>query len=232
MRPRTCAVALLVALVAGCGSSSAANKSSHGAAMLSVIAAATNRTHTFHFSTTTVFLEHGGSGVPITGAAEVDRHQTILTASPPGAQGGYDILFAGTTVFVRVRSPDPTLAHPWCRAPRATSEPGVGVNPTDALTSLRDAGRVVHRVGRETIRGVATTHFRVSGHPGAEIWVDSHDLLRQYRWTHGKGDQTDTTDLFDFGVHVSIAVPEHVNACPVPTGPILPQSGSRTLPAP
>ncbi|WP_306320948.1 MULTISPECIES: hypothetical protein [unclassified Streptomyces] len=71
------------------------------------------------------------------------------------------------------------------------------LTPADALKSLAGA-KDVHRVGRETVRGTRTTHYRgTSGRQHIDVWLDARQLL--VRRTQRAGDFTGTVHYRDYG---------------------------------
>ena len=221
---------LSVVTLAGCGGgSSGATKSSGGAASLSVIAHATEKVHTYRFSTTVVLPVDGANTTLQTGEADLEANRASVTMSIPGVKGSETLIVTGKTVFDRTQSAVSSLAHGWCVLSGLTRSPGSGVDPTSVLTSLGNSGRELHKVGQEKVRGVATTHYRVSGTPPLDVWVDASDRLRRLHWTHGKAEQTDTTELFDFGTPVSIDLPANAPPCQLPALPSVPAGGIKAI---
>jgi hypothetical protein len=105
----------------------------------------------------------------------------------------------------------------WCLAVQAPSLSGTdrGV-PTlvDAIELLRKDGASVRYIGPETIRGVATSHFRSHAAQTFDVWVDAHDQLRRISGRLPalpgvlSGVPTSfTEDFFDFGVPVHFNPP-------------------------
>ena len=90
----------------------------------------------------------------------------------------------------------------WCKTKGTTSSnPGqaFGVDPTSVLGSLRPPA-TLQRVGTETVRGVATTYYRVvHGSAWNEVWVDATDHLRRARSHQGVQGATITVEFFDYG---------------------------------
>jgi len=65
------------------------------------------------------------------------------------------------------------------------------------LATLAGSHRNMHALGEEIVRGITTTHYRITGRgPTVEIWTDAQDRLRRIRTPYGT--DTDTTDFFDF----------------------------------
>jgi hypothetical protein len=185
--------------------------------MLSVIANTTERQHTYRFSDTMV-LPFGGANTFIqNGKTDLNAGRTALTMTQPGIKGSQDFIAEGATVYARVQSAVPGLSRSWCVESGRTHSPGSGISPVDPLTSIRNSGRALQRIGTDAVRGVRTTHYRVIGNPPLDIWVDGSDRLRRLRWTHGKANQTDTIDLYDFGASLEITVPTSAPPCSQPS---------------
>jgi hypothetical protein len=111
-------------------------------------------------------------------------------------------------------------------APRSPDDP---LWLLDALIGVRDATEV----GREEVRGVPTTRYRLGidlaaadeqlprgiTAPGprlyrslralpAEVWIDDEGRIRRMSYEHGeRRDYWQTTELWDFGLDVEIQVP-------------------------
>ena len=89
------------------------------------------------------------------------------------------------------------------------------------LESLSAEEGELERLGTEKVRGVVTTHYRMSSSNdlwnGAELWVDDDDRLRRLVQTTMKGtedEQVDSGDLFDFGADVPpITAPPAATPC-------------------
>src|SRR5581483_9141244 len=101
----------------------------------------------------------------------------------------------------------------------------------DPLALLRSSPATAVMVGHETVRGVATTHLRVTldlaalatrlrsqgytvDDPGratepADLWVDAQGRLRRMTspGRSGGASGTITLELFDYGVHVDVQPP-------------------------
>ena len=222
---RSCAVLAVVLVGAGCGSSAGGPSSSASSpttsgthvASLARIIEATNRLRAFRFSGTTV-LPPDSIGrrltIDITGATDARTNRSQLVNSSPGGSGHEDIIIDGVRLYSRVPGPSSLTGGRWCWSEGKRS-PGAGVSLTQTLARLRGSDRQVQYVGDAVVRGVATSHYRVTGGaaPTLDIWIDSADRLRRLRWTHGEDQQTDTTDLFDFNAPVSITVPSHARPC-------------------
>ncbi|MHB9759427.1 hypothetical protein ACYBSK_34030 [Streptomyces sp. BYX5S] len=82
----------------------------------------------------------------------------------------------------------------WIRHPYDTRS---DLTPADTLKALSGAADV-HRVGRETVRGVRATHYRGTvGRQRVDVWLDARRLL--VRRTQRAGDFTATVHYRDYG---------------------------------
>ncbi|MFE1949107.1 hypothetical protein ACFW9D_01390 [Streptomyces sp. NPDC059524] len=80
---------------------------------------------------------------------------------------------------------------------RHTYDERSDLGPADCLKTLAAAGDT-HRVGRETVRGVRTTHYRgTAGKQRVDVWIDARDLL--VRRTQRAGDFRSTVHYRDYG---------------------------------
>jgi hypothetical protein len=158
--------------------------------------------------------------LPVTFDAEVNAATGQAAGSMTGAVKG-DFVVAGHKAYLRVRgfvpaAPLGSFPRGWC-VELPSHERGIAVPTFGVVAALRDAGKVLRRVGTERIRGVDTVHYQLVGvRPPLDVWVDDHDRLRRERLIHGVDHQTETIDLYDFGVSVSIAVPNHAPPCEPP----------------
>lgn len=110
-----------------------------------------------------------------------------------------------------------------------------GTDPSDVLELLAEASGELRDLGRETVRGVETTHYRVevdvdklmqrlppeqrreaSGDDGdkktlpLEVWIDEDDLVRRVLIDESLDPQLrvrTTFEIFDFGVPVEVEAP-------------------------
>ena len=209
---------MVVAVVAGLAvtacSGGGASGDSH---LLSVIADATVRDHTFQFADTMAFPYSGANTFDEQGVVDDRAGAASFTMSQPGLPGEESDILVKDTLYDRVESSEPGFSHGWCAMRGALRHSGgPKLDPFDALDGLRSSGRSLHRIGTENVRGVATTHYHVSGNPPLDIWVDATDRVRRLRWTHGNAHQTDTEDLYDFGVSASITAPASAPPCSFP----------------
>jgi hypothetical protein len=95
------------------------------------------------------------------------------------------------------------------------------VDPATLLDDLQAEGIQVTEVGREDVRGVATTHYAVTPSPDgtspfeggtADVWIDDDGLVRRVEGrvdasAAGQGEVTLRAELYDLGEPVSITVP-------------------------
>jgi hypothetical protein len=226
-------------VVAGCGGSSHPSGApvpstvTPGRALLTRVLEVSNRVRTRFSSTIRFQVTDGGGGMTMHGsgvadlaAGLVEMTFTSSVAVPHLSQAGAPTFSAvpGADSHIVTRSRDydrlvgpPSVAHDWCwTTPKRV--PGPAVAPTATLATLVHKGATVTRVGTTVVRGVPTTHYVVTGSgrtSPVDIWVDSADQLRRIRWTQTgpTAIQTTTTDLFDFGVPVTIRTPTNAPAC-------------------
>ncbi|WP_338697322.1 hypothetical protein V2W30_16435 [Streptomyces sp. Q6] len=79
------------------------------------------------------------------------------------------------------------------------------LTPADSLKALGEA-KDLRRVGRETVRGTWTTHYRgTSGEQQMDVWIDFRDLLVQR--TQRAGDFTSTIRYSDYGAEAAAVRP-------------------------
>jgi hypothetical protein len=69
-------------------------------------------------------------------------------------------------------------------------------------------------LGRESVRGVKTTHYRARLNIGAvkgplDLWVDENEVVRRSR-QRGEEERSyvSTREYYDFGVNVEVKAPE------------------------
>jgi len=150
----------------------------------------------------------------ISGAGEADftdsRYRGKDTGSGLKAFGAtVNVILVKSNLFVNTPP-----AVTWCRIGDAslTREP-FGFDPTAVLHSLPP--ETLQRIGPETIRGVATTHYRILHARGwSELWVDASDFLRRVRSHQGNPESSKTLDLFDYGTPLTpITAPNTAPSC-------------------
>lgn len=130
------------------------------------------------------------------------------------------------------------VATDWVKMPIDRTDETVGfgasgpTSPTSILDDFSEAGAEVSEVGRETIRGVETTHYLVTfdaaalesledttsrafADSGAEdlpvdVWIGDDGFLYQFELT--VEDETGTThmiyNIFDYGADIEITIPD------------------------
>ncbi len=213
---RSCALAAIVAAsLSSCGSPADGNKTVTVESVLS----ATRGETTSRFSTTIVYLPETRVVSSYAGAEGADGN-TSFVLTQPGTRGEMDEVWSGSRLFSRTRTDLPGMSYGWCREQQVTKAQGSGVSPVNTLAALHLSGKILRHIGKDRVRGVETDHYEIVGaSPPIDVWVDSHDLLRRLRWTHGPAHQTDTVEIYDYGAPVSIAVPAHAPNCPlIPPG--------------
>jgi hypothetical protein len=158
--------------------------------------------------------------IDTSGATDSRTHRTEFTSVQPGQPGHEDTVYdGGSRVYTRLVESDTAGRVGWCSYP-AKHEPGPGISGENTLATVSGSNRQIQYIGQEVVRGVATTHYRVTGggESPIDIWTDAQDRLRRFRWTHGRDQQTDTTDYFDFDAPVAITIPTSAPPCNPYTG--------------
>jgi hypothetical protein len=134
----------------------------------------------------------------------------------------------GPDLYMRGMPDFPTpVGRPWQHY-RSDFVPDAAVqDPADLLRGFRLYRPSVRRMERRTVRGVPTTHYRLtsvvpvapklraagftggSGH--TDVWIDAHGHVRRLRQSvsplGGSAAATTVTDYFDLGVDVHVARP-------------------------
>lgn len=209
------------------------------------------------FETSGLSQTGGEASFTADGAVDYDRQLTRMTmdlSSFGGLLGGsdagdftFDAVLDGTVFYMRF----PLLAglvgegKPWLKmdlekvAKLSGNDLGLGMlgqsDPAQALAYLRAAGDF-DELGKEDVRGVATTHYKGIidprealdqlsgpqkeqlekqldesgvGEIPAEAWIDGDGYLRRLTVSLAVAGQTiaSTTEFFDFGEDVDIQVP-------------------------
>ena len=120
-----------------------------------------------------------------------------------------NVILVGSHVFVSVR------ARQWCELtdPSASKEP-LGFDPAAVLGSLRPPA-TLRRLGTDTIRGVATTHYQIlHSRMWNDLWVDGHDQLRRIASYLSQPASSETIDFFDYGARLApITAPPVATSC-------------------
>jgi hypothetical protein len=156
----------------------------------------------------------------------------LLGARKPNTRPVFDVVYTPRATYLR-RSP----ADRWTRARRNDPmDSAVPDDPTEGFAFLSGESRRVLELGREVVRGALTGHYRVELEAApiaerssaavrraieedgrrlvpVEVWIDGEGLIRRLRWDNRFqiGDTAArivvTTEYFDFGADVAIAVP-------------------------
>ena len=160
--------------------------------------------------------------------------------APELAAATFEVIVVADVTYVRSPLLDlGTADGGWWSVPSADLggfESAVGlppeglINPQQWLDGLPAVGEVAV-VGRELIRGVPTTRYRVVADPspagaadqGAmDVWIDDHGLPRRLEMTEveaGGGAQARiVVDLFDYGEPVNISAPHPEAVTPLGAG--------------
>ncbi len=133
-----------------------------------------------------------------------------------------EVLLVGRAAYFKI-STGKNLSG-WCpaRAVGSTDRP-FGIQPTAVLASLRAPAKL-HHVATETVRGVSTTHYRITGAPTlthvgtpTDLWVDGDDHLRRIAVSSADRSQPRRViiELYDFGVSFPpITAPNRLSPTP------------------
>ncbi len=236
--------------LSGCGGSgssltSPASIAATKARTIAVAAKKTKGTGTYRFALdTSMSVSDQKVDTHAEGVVDEDRGLASMTLDTAGAGGLMQSIEGGTTIYMK--SPLFVGGKKWVKLDlkKIASRSGVNIDqlnqsttdPSDYLTYLRAAGPV-EEDGRDTVRGVDTTHYQgeidlksaAKGKSGAardaigkfvartgidsmpyEAWIDDHGLLRRlaFHMTRGGDLAIDTTaELYDFGAPIKIALP-------------------------
>jgi len=175
-----------------------------------------------------------------TGEIDLAHARGAVQGDTPGV-GAYEIRWIGRHTYVH----SPMLSTPhgaqssrsWIESGPGTDD-AVSVDPltgflftADPLAVFRSSAARVVTIGHETVRGVATTHVRMTldlaaltarlrsqgytvDDPGratepADLWVDAQGRLRRMTSLGRSGGATGTItlELFDYGVRVDVQPP-------------------------
>ena len=98
----------------------------------------------------------------------------------------------------------------WCQGSRPLMADALP-SPIATLAALRRSGASLTYVGKEKVRGVTTSHYRLGG-SDLDVWVDGQDRLRRLSGTMPQpGTSTESIsfrdEFFDFGVQVDATLP-------------------------
>ncbi len=162
----------------------------------------------------------------VTGEADFNGSRYHFKFASPSSTRPFDEFIAiGTQAFVL----GGTLgAVGWCAIGTVSSD--LNFDPGAVLGSINKANGTLQRLGEESVRGIATNHYRYvrPDNPPMELWVDSNDLLRRIVETHEN--ETDTLEFYDFGADITpITAPTTSPKCPPSSSS---ESGSITAVAP
>jgi hypothetical protein len=238
---------LLMALVgaSACGAASSSNASATRLTA-SGIARTTTAAGTARLELRETLAANPTAGTPArvdvaTGTIDLAHARGAVQGNTPGI-GAYEIRWIGRHTYVH--SPmlaAPTGAHATSRAwieSGAGTDDAVSVDPltgflftADPLALFRSSAARAVTLGHETVRGVTTTHVRVTldlaaltarlrsegytvDDPGratepADLWVDAQGRLRRMTSLGRSGGATGpiTLELFDYGVRVDVQAP-------------------------
>lgn len=165
----------------------------------------------------------GGQQVVLSGTGAFDtkrrRGSMHVNLTAGTLTAALDEVLVGTDAYIR--SPLLAAALPpgkkWLKIDLAKAGKAAGFNlsvltaqdPGQALSYLRSL-KSVTTVGKETVDGVSTTHYRAvqAGSGTYDAWVGDDGYIRRVRVvTTSGGKVSATTDLSDFGTSVHVIVP-------------------------
>jgi hypothetical protein len=218
-------VCLAVVLAAACGGSQAVSSSATTPTTIAPQVSLTRLldqiklVHSYEFATTSVEQLPAPIDRTVTistsGMSDVSTNRSAYTTSQAGSPDFSQWVIDGSRQYheQRRRDSEGEGSH-WCSDSSVKRSPGPGIFLVDTVAALARSNRGLQRVGAETLRGIPTTHYQVTG-PGSsvDIWVDSSDRLRRLGWVPGHQFQRQTTDFFDFDQPTTITVPTSAPPC-------------------
>ena len=123
------------------------------------------------------------------------------------------VVLVGThTIFAK------GLTATWCELADLTiSQEPFGLDPAAVLGSLRPPV-TLQRLGTATIRGVATTRYRILNSPTwNDLWVDAANQLRRISYHQDNAKSSGAIDFFDYGAQLPpITAPATYTQCVSP----------------
>jgi hypothetical protein len=220
LRTSTHGVCFALLIVAGCGGAraSSAKLTAPPVVSLTRIVKKFQLVRSYGSVETTIALLPAPIGRRITfktfARSDLLAKRSAYTTSQSGSPSVSDVVVDGSRQYYRERGPGAFAGSRWCSVPGVKRAPGPDVVLTDPVAALAGSNRHAQVVGTESVRGVETTHYRVTGEgPPVQIWVDAQDQLRRLQWTPGGHFKTQTTDFFNFDQPVTITVPMNTRPC-------------------
>jgi hypothetical protein len=248
MARRSLAVLVLLLVLAGCGGSGGGGGKSVSGDPIALAAAKTSRVGSVEadFSLSGSGTKGHGNGVFNTGARP--SGQLTMSVTSGGQDLKIDTVISGNVLYIR----SPTFAglsggKQWVKIDLAVIARQRGIDlssllktsptPASALAYLRGSGGQVRRVGSDSVRGVETTHYKVtvdleraakradgdarqslrsviqlSGvrKLPVDVWLDGDGYVRKVVYSSpGRAGQRArvTMELHDFGKRVTIKPP-------------------------
>jgi len=205
---RRAAVVAGALVVAGCGSGEPADR-------VAAAARETQRRTPVKFGQT--FVDVDAERGTCRGAIDLDRRRMRQSCRFGGEGDEFHAIVVGDVAYTRW----PVFAGSrgdgrWDKATHddEMSSP-FQIEPSRLLSLLRRAAASTDRVGREDVRGVRVTHYRLlmdtdrvetplPRAPEVDVWIDDDDLVRRIRYGGSAGG---TIEFFDFGEPVAIDAP-------------------------
>jgi hypothetical protein len=214
---------LALVIAAGCGGERTSSASSTTTATTASVVSLTRIVEAFasvrsygFASTTTELLPApvGHLTIISSGTTDISTKRSTYTSSQLGAPDVSDGIIDGSRQYYRERGPDAFAGSHWCSISGPKRLPGPGIFLTDTVAALAGSNRHLQLVGTDTVRGIETTHYRITGGGSpVQIWVDARDHLRRLGWSPGGNAQSQSTDFFNFDTPVTITVPTNTRAC-------------------
>ncbi|MGZ4691781.1 MAG: hypothetical protein ACXVKA_12405 [Acidimicrobiia bacterium] len=236
-------------VVSACGSGTSTSTSGF---QVSTVAQGTEQARTAHYAGTHTWAQPGGGPQVVTefeGEIDFDRHRTSYEGTDTNADGhttsSNSRHLDGYSYFATANDPAPDGTQdsqppkkPWTRSRDISSGSVTTLDVSDVpglLANLKAGAATQEQLGRDSVRGVATEHYRYTSparHAPSqleamgsfrsvkttwEVWVDDQQRLRRISDSsdapstgvgpNSFGPEHSVTEFFDFGAPVSIEAP-------------------------
>lgn len=187
-------------MVVACGFANACGGAANrGPITISGIERATRAAHSVRFIGDSTDSSDPRIHAQVTGVADFDRSFWRVDAtSNERPVLSMELLVSGKQVFISLRQGSKKEAP--CLSGGQSKL--VGFRPDTALKSFESEGWKIDRVGNEKVRGVKTTHYRLTRapDPADDIWVDHQGRLR--RMIDRNDTEVDTVEFYDYGADI------------------------------
>ncbi len=211
LRAAIVATSIATVMVAGCGGSTVISSSATPSSPsslpvdkiieLSVVVAAMTKADTARWEGS-----FGGAAKSHT-SGELDLAHRFMSARSTGSGMDYHLAILQQPTRSYLRGSTGT----WCW----TKTPTISLADPSIFSTLDSLGRTGARpeyVGTDTVRGVATRHFRLHATKTFDLWVDGQDRMRRLTGESPVGPFTE--EFFDFGAKVTFVEPSaHTAKC-------------------